>query len=182
MLHAACFNYVRRNGVNAVKVSYIISKLGINKVIFNVIFYHLKKILGTFDFESWLNLKEHLFSPKCGENYKMEDKVSKCNFNYTWGITLLLSFLWQGSLNSRIDSITGKKTKPWYSANEIMRNIILKNVMYGCDSAVHVTTKAKNVLKPPFMTAGPMFPKLCIDFSSPFSSEHIIKVWAMWAA
>ena len=170
MLHAACFNYVRRNGVNAVKVSYIISKLGINKVIFNVIFYRLKKY--------WV----HLFSPKCGENYKMEDKVSKCNFTYTWGITLLLSFLWQGSLNSRIDSITGKNTKPWYSANEIMRNIILKNVMYGCDSAVHVTTKAKNVLKPPFMTAGPMFPKVCIDFLSPFSSEHIIKVWAMWAA
>ena len=113
---------------------------------------------------------------------------------------------------SNTDSKTGNTTKPWYRPNATTRkniwnikvlkkkiffcqkkfvklldkcwerNFTLKNVKNTWDSEAQVVIKARNVLKPPFITAGPISAKVWIARLSPFSPGVIMKVWAMWAA
>ena len=58
-------------------------------------------------------------------------------------------------------SSTGKNTRAWYSPKITLRKNTLKKVINACDFESHRRTTAKNVVMPPFNTAGPI---LCNAF------------------
>ena len=58
-------------------------------------------------------------------------------------------------------SITGKNIIAWYNPKITVRKNTLKKVINACDFESHRRTTARNVVTPPFVTAGPI---LCTAF------------------
>lgn len=63
--------------------------------------------------------------------------------------------------------ITGKKIRAWNIPKRETRKKILKNVVKTCEVEKAVRMKARNVLKPPLRTAGPMSRSVLTALSSP---------------
>ena len=55
---------------------------------------------------------------------------------------------------------TGKNITPWYIPKTTVRKNTLKNVRNACEFESAKTTRAKNVVIPPFSTAGQIFIRL----------------------
>ena len=65
-----------------------------------------------------------------------------------------------------VTRITGKTTSPWYSPNTTVKVKTLKKVFRTCPVEKAPSAKARNVVRPPLRTAGPMVMRALTVFSS----------------